>query len=166
MNLLQELLSTTLFEGSYVVKNKDGKEKRFKDANSLPAREWKDSSSPKNAPKSAIYSDQYWDDKEYKADDYSFITPSKKIGDGPKDSDEIDKIVKDHYGTIKTDWTFGRAGETKTQGTSCATREVRVMFEVTPEDDMGVDETVQDAQTIVVVRDRQTPKKIKFLKFG
>lgn len=93
-------------------------------------------------------------------------TPSKKIGDGPKDSDEIDKIVKDHYGTIKTDWTFGRASETKTQDTSCATREVRVMFEVTPEDDMGVDETVQDAQTIVVVRDRQTPKKIKFLKYG
>jgi hypothetical protein len=152
--------------GKWVIKNKDGKERRFKDKNSKEAQEWMNSSTPKKIPKVPTYDDQYWDDKERKANDHSFVTPSKKIGGVSTDSAEIDKIIKDHFGNIKTDWTFERAGEIKVEGTSCATRVVRVMFEVTPEDDMGVDSTVQDTQTIIVVRDRQTPTKIKFLKYG
>ena len=158
-----------LFEGPkgvWVLKNKDGKEKRFKDKNSKEAQEWMNSTTPKKPSTARAYTDQYWEDKEWKANDHSFVTPWKKIGDSHSDSVEIERIVKDHFGKIKTDWTFEKAGETQVDGTSCATRVVRVMFEVTPEDDMGVDDTVQDAQTIIVVRDRQKPTKIKFLRYG
>lgn len=50
MKLLQELLSlseSTLVEGMYVIKNKDGVEKRFKNPNSPEAIAWKDTSKPK-----------------------------------------------------------------------------------------------------------------------
>lgn len=63
-----------LFEGSFVVKNKDGKEKRFKDADSVEAKAFKVSSTKKASPEK--YSKQWWIAQEEKAmdnNDHSFV---------------------------------------------------------------------------------------------
>ena len=51
-----------LLEGMWIVKNRDGKEKRFKDDNSPEARAWAASSSPVKKRKAAKYSDDWWHD--------------------------------------------------------------------------------------------------------
>lgn len=153
---------TELFEGMYVVKSKDGVEKRFKDADSAEAKAWKEKTAKNIKP--AVYSDAYWEKKEEESDDYDFVTPWKKIGNLNSDSDQIERLVRDQY-VGKTDWTLGRADEMKRDGTSCATRVVRVMFEYGPDDDMGVDEPVSDVQSILVARDPKKPKQIDFVKY-
>ena len=149
-----------------VIKNKDGKEKRFPSGkeNSPEAIAWKNSSSKKSTVKLAAYSDAYWEKKEMESDDPSFKAPWDPIG--PDDTDEIAKIVKDHFSMETVDWEMLKKGETKRDGTSCATRVIRVMYEIGPEDDMGVDHRVQDAQNIIVARNPKKPKQIDFLAYG
>jgi hypothetical protein len=152
-------------KGMWVIKNKDGKEKRFKNDQSPEAIAWKNSSIPKKTTvKLAAYSDAYWADKEDKSDDYNFTVPSTPIDF--QDSDNIGKIVKDHFNFKNTDWEMMKKGSRKIDGTTCATRVIRVMYEVTPEDDMGVDKTVQDSEYIVVGRNPKKPKDIMFVNYG
>jgi len=148
-------------EGMYVVKSKDGVEKRFRDADSAEAKAWKEKTA-KNI-KLAVYSNAYWEKKEEDSDDYDFVTPWKKIGDAEVDA--IEAIVRDQHGAGQTDWTFGKAGEMDREGTSCATRVIRVQFEYGPDDDMGVDEPVSDTQAILVGRNPKKPKQIDFIKY-
>lgn len=155
-------------KGMWVIKNKDGVEKRFKDDESPEAKAWKESSKKRapaekgeKAEKAEKYSQEWWHYKEF-AD----VTPLPwtRLRDADI-SDEIDKIVKDQFGNITTDYTFGKMSELKRDGVDCAAMVVRVMYEVTPEDDLGVEETVQDSQSILVARNPKNPKKIDFVKF-
>ena len=155
-----------LNEGMYVIKSKDGVEKRFKDADSADAKAWKEKTAKKTNVKIALYSDAYWEKKESDSDDSNFLTPWKKIGEQDNDSDQIDRIVKDMHGAGKTDWTLGKVSEMKRDGTSCATRVVRVMFEYGPEDDMGVDEPTSDTQSIMIARDPKKPKQLDFINYA
>ena len=156
-------------EGMYVVKSKDGIEKRFKDADSVDAKAWKEKTAKKTNVKLAVYSDAYWEKKELDADgadNRDFTTPWTKIGEQGDDSDQIERIVKDHHGAGKTDWTFGKSNEMKRDGTSCATRVVRIMFEYGPDDDMGVDEPTSDTQSIVVARNPKKPNQLDFINYA
>ena len=54
----------------------------------------------------------------------------------------------------------------KRDGTSCATRIVRIMFEYGPDDDMGVDEPTSDTQSIVVARNPKKPNQLDFIKYA
>ena len=158
-----------LNEGMYVVKSKDGVEKRFKDADSIDAKAWKEKTAKKASVKLAAYSDAYWKKKELDADGANssdFTTPWKKIGEQGDDTDQIEKLVKDQHGGGKTDWTFGKSDEMKRDGTSCATRIVRIMFEYGPDDDMGVDEPTSDTQSIVVARNPKKPNQLDFIKYA
>lgn len=148
-----------------VIKNKDGKEKRFPSdkADSPEALAWKNSSSAK-APKLAVYSDAYWEKKELDSMDHSFKTPWTPIG--PDDTDEINRIVATQFNMETTDWTLLKKGEVKRDGTSCATRVIRVSYEAGPGDDMGLTNTVQDVQNITVARNPKNPKKLDFTGFN
>lgn len=68
-----------LSEGMFVVKNQDGVEKRFKDSNSPEANAWK-STSKKPSTKIVPYSDDYWQDKKDKSEDFDFITLGHQSG--------------------------------------------------------------------------------------
>lgn len=56
-------IAELLTEGTWIIKNKDGKEKRFRDANSAEAKAWKDSSTPTRKPREPSARDQErrWD---------------------------------------------------------------------------------------------------------
>ncbi len=158
-------MKKALDEGMFVVKSADGVEKRFRDADSVEARAWKSSTAKKSNVKLAVYSDAYWEKKADDSEDMDYLTPWTKIGTTNDDNDAIERIVKDQHGAGTTDWTFGKAGEEKREGTSCATRVIRVMFEYGPEDDMGVDEPTSDVQSILVARNPKKPKQIDFVKY-
>lgn len=152
-------------EGMFVVKSKDGIEKRFRDADSDEARAWKEKTA-KNI-KLAVYSDAYWESK----DDGERLMPWDTIATAWDDSGtssstgQIERLVKDQHGAGKTDWTLGKSGEEKRDGTTCATRQVRIMFEYGPDDDMGVDELTSDTQVILIARNPKKPSQIDFVKY-
>ena len=152
--LLKELLS--IHEGVFVVKNKDGKEKRFKDANSAEARAWKQSESPKKAPKAAKYSQEWWHDQDVD------VYPDDKITHD--DSGQIDKIVTKEMGSPKPeDWTFGRHYSKNVNGVTVAGRVVRAGWMITKDDDLGTgDEPVEHYENFGVVRDVKDPSKFVF----
>lgn len=157
-------------KGMWVIKNKDGVEKRFKDDESPEAKAWKASSSPKKASnvKLAVYSDAYWAKKEDDArdkDDYEFVTPWKTIKNDFAATDKINKVVEDQFNTDKIDWTLGKASEIKREGTTCAAIVVRVSYEYGPEDDMGFDDVRGDTQNILVARNPKKPSQIDFVQF-
>jgi hypothetical protein len=151
----------TVFE-AWVIKNKDGKEKRFKDANSPEAVAWKNSSSPKKPPKAAQYTKEWWEAKE---DAGVELLPWSKIKGDEAAFDQIDAVVKDQFGDIETDWILLGTGERTRDGVPCAITKVHVSYVVRPEDDMGVDQETSDAQSIFVGRNPKNPKKIEFLGF-
>jgi hypothetical protein len=152
-------------KGMWVIKNKDGKERRFKDDESPAAKAWKDSSSPKKPEKVPQYSDAYWERKEEQ--DPDIVLPWSPIRGDDAAYDQIDAIVKDEFNMKTVDWTFsGKNGEQKRDGTSCAVQAVRVSYEVTPEDDLGVEHITSDSQTIYIARNPKKPSKIEFLKYG
>lgn len=161
-----KLKEETLAEGKFVIKSKDGVEKRFASADSAEAKAWKDSTAKKPTAKVAAYSDLYWERKELDSKDHYFVAPWTRIGNGADDSDAIEKLVNSHHGDAgTTDWTIGRKGEMKRDGTSCATAEINIMFEYGPEDDVGVDDVVSDTETILIARNPQKPKQLDFIKF-
>jgi hypothetical protein len=146
---INELLLT---EWKAVVKNKDGKEKRFSSHDSPDAIAWKNSSSPVKAKKPGKYSEEWWDQQDVDTLPWDKIT----------DLDGIEPILKDHFGSIQTDPEMLGSYSKTVDGVPVAGRKVRVMFRVTPEDDMGVDEPVEDSQMIKVVRDVKNPTKLVF----
>lgn len=152
--LLKELLS--IHEGMFVVKNKDGKEKRFKDANSAEARAWKQSESPKKAPKAAKYSQEWWHDQDVD------VYPDDKITHD--DSGQIDKIVTKEMGGLKPeDWSFGKHYSKEVNGVTVAGRVVRAGWMITKDDDLGTgDEPVEHYENFGVVRDVKDPSKFVF----
>jgi hypothetical protein len=146
-------ISELLTEGVWVIKNKDGKEKRFKDDQSEAAIAWKNSSSPVKTKKPAKYSEEWW-----RAQDDADTYPWDKI----TDLGGIDHIIKDRFGSIQTDMDMMGPYSKEVDGVPVAGRKVRVMFRITPEDDMGVDEPTEDAQWIKVRRDVKNPEKLVF----
>lgn len=154
-----------LDEGMYVVKSADGVEKRFKDANSAEAKAWKEKTAKKAKVKPAQYSTEYWqalEDKALDNRDRNFVAPWDDI---TYDDDGVEAIVKSEFHSKNLDWTFGRKGKMVRDGVQCATVQIRVMFEYGPEDDLGLEEPVSDAQTILVGRSPKNPKQLDFIKY-
>jgi len=152
-----------LFEGMYVVKNKDGKEKRFKTAESPEAKAWKESSSPSKVQLTA-YSQAWWEKKDETATS-SLILPWDKI-DSDDVSEQFDRIAKEHgFGRIE-DWYVQGRGEVKVDDVHSATVKVRMVFSFGKEDDLGLDikgdERVSDSQYVKLRRDTTNPKKLVF----
>lgn len=143
---------TQVTEGAYVVKNKDGVEKRFKDHTSSDAQAWKASSKAKAAEQ---YSDEWWKGKADNSSS-SIITPYLAIGDG--DESAINALVKKEYGKTATDWHVTKKGSMKKDGTTCAMATVRVALHYSKDDDLGLDHDTEDGAQMKIVRDRKSPK--------
>lgn len=158
-----------LIEGAYVVKNKDGKEKRFKDHSSDEAKAWAASSSPKkvkaiSAPK---YSAAWWEQK-YEKDldgDETVVYPWDAIRNH-EISDSMNDISERAGFVNVDDWNVTSQMNETIDGLRVRTAKLRVTFYIGPEDDMGVDELTSDSQYITVRRDVKNPRVIMFHKFN
>lgn len=151
MKLLQELL----FEGAFVVLSRDGVEKRFKDDKSPAAKAWAETvvRKPKAEPKMTMP----------KID--MKLKPIDR--ENQRDIDEIDKIVKDQMKGVKEyDWSLRKNTVVDRDGVKCAAATVRIAYEITPEDDMGVEEVTEDSVTIVVARNPKKPSKLEFVRYA
>lgn len=151
-----------LKEGMYVVKNKDGVEKRFKDHDSPEAKAWKASEKKKPAAKHEKFSQGYWEKMEDDGDS-DFIAPWTKITNDNIDSAEVERAIKHEDAGKHEDWTIGKTGSKKIDGVTCATVTLRVLFSYSKDDDLGTgDEEVQDSQTMTFARSPKNPKKYVF----
>ena len=173
MKLLTELLTLSedwsVNEGTYVVKNKDGKEKRFKDSYSPEAEAWKKSSSPKAKETAPKFSQRYWELKD--ADfDYEGLVPWSKIGDH-EIADQFEGIAKhEGLGQIDDWYPQGKQEYSSKDGVTIRVVPIRMTFSFGKEDDLGLDikdgERVSDAQYITLARDTKNPKKLVFAGYG
>lgn len=156
--------SELINEGNWLIKNKDGLQKRFKDAKSQAALDWKNSSSPKKPEKPKTYSQQWWDDKEAAAG-YSTdgVYPGDKIDRNDVDDGLVQKLIKSSM-TIShsnvTDWHFGRTSTVERDGVDCASIDVNVSLLFTKDDDLGLDNDVEEMDSITIARDPKNPKKL------
>lgn len=157
-------IAELLNEGMYVVKSKDGVEKRFKDANSAEAKAWKDSTQKKTVTKFPKYGKVYW---SRKADDYNYDgkLPWSKI-DSMEVGDQFEKIAKEQgFGRVE-DFHVTKRDEMNVDGVTVATVSVRMVFSFGKEDDLGLDvegdERVSDSQYIKLRRDTKHPEKLVF----
>ncbi len=150
--LLKELLEL-LAEGVFIVKNKDGKEKRFKDANSAEAVAWKDSSSKKST-KAAKYSQEWWNEQDVD------LRPDDKIT--MDDDGQVDRILRAEMHRAADDWTFGKHYTKNVNGVTVAGRIVRAGWMITKDDDLGIEDEVEHYENLGIVRDVKNPKKFVF----
>lgn len=154
-----KLQESQISEGVYVVKNKSGDEKRFKDANSDEAKAWKSSESKsKNLEK---YTQEWWKVKERR--DYDAIVPWSPI----TESDvypQLKKFVKDTWGATQYDLSsmMGATSEKLVDGVKCTTRYIRVMVMHEVDHDAGLENDVEESYRIQVWRDPKNPKKLNF----
>ena len=158
-------------EGMYVVKSKDGVEKRFKDADSAEAKAWKEKTAKKPVVPKEKYSAEWWEYHWNKDDGFSDkLFPWTKLSRDTIDSKAIEAAVKDAGFMMKNvdDFTVGKAIDKKIGGVDCAGVIVRVSYSFTKDDDMGIDsdEPVSDAQSIYVVRDPKNPAKLIFAGYA
>lgn len=144
--LLKELLT----EGIFVVKNKDGKGKRFKDANSAEARAWRDSSSKKTVK----YSQEWWDNQDVD------VRPDDKIT--MDDDGQVQRILRSEIHRAPDDWTFGKHYAKNVDGVNVAGRVVRAGWMITKDDDLGGKDDVEHYDNFGIVRDVKNPKKFVF----
>lgn len=157
-------LKDIVLEGAFVVKNKDGVEKRFKNADSAAAKAWKETSKPKKE-KLEKYSAEWWMDKHFDGE----LTPGTPIkldsGDESFTSDKFDAMAKDMgFGEIE-DYTAQGGGLISVHGVPTATLKIRLLISYSPEDDLGLDEPTTDSQNILIRRDTKNPKKFVFVKY-
>lgn len=161
---IKELLS----EGMYVVKSKDGVEKRFKDANSPEAKAWKESTRKKPSVKFPKYGKTYWerkeDDPEYEGKlPWSKITIDDLVG--------VHDMIKDQVGMDADDWSITSRAEKDVDGVPTAFAVLRV-FGLYDKRDMGLSiedgepETVEEVVNIRVHRDTKQPEKLVFAGFA
>lgn len=153
-----------ILEGSYVIKNKDGKERRFKDDRDPAAVAWASSSSAKKSAEK--YTAAWWDEKAWKdsLSATSTIYPWSKIKD-----DEITAqsgSIFDRAGFVNVDdWNIVRHGTEGVDGIGTAAATIRVSYSLGPEDDMGVTDRVSDSGYIRVRRDTKNPKVLVFVGY-
>jgi hypothetical protein len=69
-------------------------------------------------------------------------------------------------GVKEYDWSLRKNTTVDRDGVKCAAATVRIAYEITPEDDMGVEETTEDSVSIVVARNPKKPSKIEFVRFA
>jgi len=158
--ILKELLA--LHEGSYIVKNKDGKEKRFKDSASIAASEWTNSSSPTKKPKAIKYSQDWWDDRN---DEVLPNSPIDKYDLDDKLADIFKNAIKFDHKNIDH-WTSSGRLKKEIDGVQCLGTVVRVMYSFGADDDMGLDvkgdERLEDSVAFSVFRSPKNPSKFIF----
>lgn len=167
-------VSELITEGAFVVKNKDGKEKRFKSAESPDALAWKNSSTAKKKA-AEKYSDEWWDEKK-KDFNYDGRFPDERISADELGGGVLADILKDETGHEINDFSIRVRNTMKVGSTTVARAMLRVVYEFDMRD-MGYDEKTiaQSGNTdgkglesmyINVRRDVKNPSKIVFAGYA
>lgn len=142
-------------KGMWIIKNLNGVEKRFKDDESPEAIAWKNSFKQPTI-KHEKYSYGWWINVSQ-----AETKPWDRI-DTYDSGDQIEKLVREHIDFERMEWSANHHSFTLVDGVKVARVNLRVMFEAGPEDDLGLEETVQDSQNIILERDARNPKKLVF----
>lgn len=175
VKLQEQVESTSLLkqidEGMWVVKSKDGVEKRFKDVDSPEAKAWKESTAKKPTAPKEKFTAEWWDHKAQKdqqGGNFDGIYPWTKIDRHLLDAKDIEAAVKDAGFNMKNVDDFNVTGKAdkKIDGVDCAGVKIRVAYSFDKDDDMGVDGPVSDAQSIIVVRSPKNPAKLIFAGYA
>jgi hypothetical protein len=160
-------------KGMWVIKNKDGVEKRFKDDESPEAKAWKSSNTakrPSAVPKEK-FSKEWWQYQEDNDKTFEKIMPWTKIDKYDLDSASLKDAFQAAGWKEKNvdDWSvIGRGTEINIKGVPCAAVEIRVVYVFTKDDDMGIegDEPVSDSGSFFAARSPKDPKKYIFARHG
>ena len=160
----------SIAEGAFVIKSKDGVQKRFKNADSPEAIEWKNKVARPPKVKAERFTDEWWHKSA------SIVIPRSRIGQYDLFHGGLEKQLKDHFvSSAINDFYIVDRGFTNRDGTTCATAIVRVVYEFDMKD-MGYDDKTiaqsgnenglgLESVTIKVARNRENPKKIDFLAY-
>ena len=160
-----------LSEGTFVIKSKDGVEKRFKNADSTEALDWKETVAKKKAAPVEKYTNEWWYKRQMASDDFrGVIIPAAKIDLGVSNGDlkieDLEKMGEQLGFANVDDYHLVRHGYMNVDGyRGVATATIRVVAVYEPEDDIGVDETTSETYTVIVRRDVKDPKKFVFVRF-
>lgn len=145
-----------LLEGMWVIKNKDGAEKRFKDKDSQAAKDWKESNSKKKAADFPKYSTEWWEQSKASVVPWDPIRMGTSRGD--LSHDMVKKAVRDTFGRVIFDFTDNthKTGRTIVDGVRCATITVPVMVQHKMDG-----EEVEEMHKFTFIRDPKNPSKFK-----
>ena len=168
--LLQELLS--LLEGGYVLYNRSGQRKTFKDTGSPAARAFQSSEStakPATVP-SPKFSQEWWDKRQYSGK-YSGPFPDTRFGENEFDYEKL-KFPFSQAGFQEDnvdDWSVTKHVFTEIDGVRCAGVIIRVAYSFGAEDDMGLDlkdgKRLEDIQSLSAYRSPTAPATLVFGKY-
>jgi len=148
-----------LNEGAFIVKSKDGVEKRFKDADSVEAKAWQSSIQLKT--KFPKYGKVYWE-RQADNSNYTGVLPWDKI-QVQEVEDQLEKIIKEgSFGSVEG-YHLVKHGTMDVEGLNLATVTVHITQSFDKEDDAG--ERVLDTVNIKLRRDSKRPGKLIFAAF-
>lgn len=154
-------------EGMYVVKSKDGVEKRFKDDDSAEAKAWRQKIAKKAVAPKEKFTAEWWDykaEKDHQGGNFDGVYPWSKIDRYSLDVEALSDVFDDAGFNPKhvDDFSVIGKADKKINGVDCAGVKIRVSYSFDKEDDMGVDSFISDAQNIIAVRDPKNPAKYIF----
>lgn len=158
---VSQLFESSLSEGMWVIKNKDGAEKRFKDKDSQAAKDWKESSTKKKAADFPKYSAEWW--RAARDKDILRLVPWTPIETGHRrgdlDYDDVKKAVRETFGRVVFDFTDSahKQGKIEKDGVQCATLTVpvRVQHKIDGSE-------VEEQHKFMFVRDPKNPSKFTY----
>lgn len=152
-----------LKEAMWVIKSKDGVEKRFKNDTSPEAIAWKDTVAKKPAKAKIVkYSNEWWVERE---DDVSYLPWDKITDTEPNDAIEAD-VGGSFVPTGYQHWSRVRSGEERIDGTFVSFTVVSLFVTYGPEDDLGVTHEVEDSVLVKISRDRTNPENVTIKSFA
>lgn len=144
---------------AWVLKNKSGKEKRFKDDKSQAAKDWVASSSPEKAKKPEKFSTDWWKAR----DDGYTVLPWTKISDiDIGESRAYASFLKDDLSIKNADFTLRGHTTKDSNGVRVAVANVTVIYHIDDDEakELGLDGPTEDSVQIKLERDPQSPKKL------
>jgi hypothetical protein len=155
-----DIKESKVSEGAFVIKNQDGKEKRFKDTKSDEAKAWASSATPKKRS-AEKYTQEWWKAKELR--DHDALVPWSPI----TESDvypQLEKFVKSNWGATQYDLSsmMGAPSQKLVDGVKCTTRYIRVMVIHFVDHHLGLESDTEESYRIEVSRDPRNPKKLNF----
>ncbi len=164
---IQELLT----EGAFVIKSKDGVEKRFK-KEGPESEAWSKTIAKKpKTVKAEKFSTAWWEQKE-DAGDVDMILPWTKIDKYNLSSNDLEAAFENAGIPAKNvdHWTTYGPTFKVIDGVKCASINLNVIAAYTKDDDLGLDFTdrdvVSDSHPVVVARSPKDPKNLIFIGYA
>ena len=155
VSLFAELL---MLEGKWLIKNKDGKEKKFPNPNSDDAIAWQNSYTLPSASKTRRDAERAARIADHSAACTRTITSDDLI--------DIGDVLRDEFSNIGDVSISRNRGTTNIDGVEVASAVLRVFVQYSSDDDLGLDHDVEDIVHVKVARDPKQPSKLVFIGYS